>query len=166
MGVLDPKVKKVLVYAGVGVFVILAALLVLKGFSLPKQGETFTKPAISLLSTPTPTPTPLPLAPGKQVYAVTSDSKTPGPAISEASFDPLDVGQGGIMTVSVKAKDASSVTVAMIDDSGKTDHALAQSSGVWSGSWTTACTHDRIYGATIVAKNTKGELRKVELWFR
>lgn len=173
MGVLDPKVKKILTYAGIGAL-LLILLFFIGRIGSPRwsfgeagridvtQSPTPTPPAPS----PSPSPTPLPLAPGRQVYNIRSDSKTPGPAISEATFDPLDVGQGGKITVSVKAADASSMTVTMIDDSGSSDHALTLASGVWTGSWTTESTHNRIYGATIVAKNTKGESRKVELWFR
>lgn len=124
-------------------------------------------PTPSPTSTPAPTPTPLPIAPGKQVYSIRSDSSSPGPLISEATFDPLDVVQGGEMTVTVKAKDASSITITMIDDAGMADHALTpSSSGVWTGTISSPTTHNRIYGATIVAKNTRGEERKVELWFR
>lgn len=117
--------------------------------------------------TPPPTPTPLPLAPGKQVYSIRSDSSSPGPGISEATFDPLDVNVGEPMVISVKAKDASSVTITMINDAGTADHNLtSSSSGIWTATIASQATHNRIYGATIVAKNTRGEERKVELWFR
>lgn len=159
--VASPKAKIIIILAGVGILIILAALLVLKGFSRPKQGETVKKPVI------TPTPTPLPLAPGKQVYEIRSDTKAPGPQILQATFDPLDVEKGEQITVTVKAKDASTLTVTMIDDSGPTDHLLTSTpTGIWASSWKTETTHTRIYGATIVAKNAKAEERKVELWFR
>lgn len=157
------KFKKIFILAGIGVVVILGGLLVLKGFSLPKQGETLKEP----VNTPAPTPTPLPLAPGKQVYSIRSDSSSPGPGISEATFDPLDVNVGEPMVISVKAKDASSVTITMINDAGTADHSLtSSSSGIWTATIASQATHNRIYGATIVAKNTRGEERKVELWFR
>lgn len=134
--------------------------MVFKGFSLPKQGETLKEPVA------TPTPSPLPLAPGKQVYYIRSDEKTSGPLVSEVSFDPLDVGKGETIVVSVKAKDAVTVNVTMIEDNGLTPHELILSSGNWSSSWKAESPHNRIYGATIVAKDTKGTERKVELWFR
>ncbi len=159
--VVSPRVKIVLIISAIGVLVILAAFLVvkLKGFSPPRRGETLKK-------TVSPTPTPLPLAPGRQIYTIQSDSKSPGPAISEASFDPLDGERGGQITVEVKAKDATTMTVIMIDDSGKNPHELSLSNNIWSGSWTVESTHNRIYGATIEATNSKGEKRTVELWFR
>lgn len=159
---ISPKVKKVFIFATLGVLVILGGLLVVKGFSPPRRGETLKKSVATLA----PTPTPLPIAPGRQVYRIQSDNKTPGPLISEATFDPLDVEKGSTIAVTVKAKDALSVTVTMIDDSGKNLHELTLSNNIWSGSWKVESTHNRIYAATIEATNTKGEKRTVELWFR
>lgn len=121
--------------------------------------------------TPTPeiaaaTPTPIPLAAGKQVYTMRTDSKTKGPTITEASFDPLDVAKGETITVEVNASGTTALTVTMIDDAGNTPHELSFTGGVWTGSWTAETTHLTRYGATIEAVNAAGEKRMVELWFR
>ncbi|MDP1722653.1 MAG: hypothetical protein Q8L37_05575 [Candidatus Gottesmanbacteria bacterium] len=170
MVVLDPKVKKVLTYAGIGVLVILAIFLIVSRSDILHRrssiGSITSTPSPTPSPSPSPTPTPLPIAPGRQVYTIQSDGKSPGPAITEATFDPLDVSKGGMITVSVKAKDAASVSVTMIDDSGKNPHTLSLSNNVWSGVWTAESTHNRVYGATIEAVNSKGEKRLVELWFR
>lgn len=171
---ISPKAKKVFIFATLGVLAILAILLLVRiglpRWSSGKAGRISPTPTPS----PVPTPTPLPIAPGRQVYNIQSDTKTPGPAVSEATFDPLDVSKGGKITVSVKAKDTRGITslaVMVIHDAGKALHDLiltggTKNDGIWSGSWIAESTHNRIYAATIEATNTKREKRSIELWFR
>lgn len=91
---------------------------------------------------PTPTPTPTYLAPGKQVYNVSTTSS--GPKVSQATFDPQDPARGQKQTVTIKANHTSpiqSVSIKLTTDNKSQTYPLRLTSGTnlsgsWEGSWT------------------------------
>lgn len=162
--------KKVLVLVGIGLLVIVAALLVFKGFFPPRRGETAKK---SVAPTPTPTPTPKPIPTGKQTFSVSSGKKT-GPQFAMGEIDPYDPAVVGTQRVSVTIRSAKPVTTVealLAIDGGKTikqPMKLASGSatiGIWEVSWAIPGSYAYTYNLTL--KATDGiEESKVELTLR
>lgn len=156
--------KKVLVLVGIGLLVILAVLLVLKGFSWPKQGETVKK---FVAPTPTPTPTPKPIPTGKQTFSVSSGKKT-GPQFATGEIDPYDPAMGSRQTFSVSVKGTNPVTTVSLTiatDTKSRTIAMDLNDGTYSGSWIVDDTYFYTYLATFTASDGSEE-NKVELTLR
>lgn len=177
MVVLDPKVKKILVYAGIGALLILFLLLNIgifvfsRNLSREKLGsmlfDRLRKKEVARIvtpsPTPSPTPTPYPIAQGKQEYNVNSSVKG-GPKMSKVIIDPLDVRMGESQMVSVVVKSTNTVTNVMValrtDKNVITNHKLMLSSGTatdgaWSGTWKSEFIHDYLYQVIITATDTE-----------
>ncbi len=161
--VVSPKVKKILVYGGIGILVILYAAFNVAVYYYSTGG--YRKKEVSVLPTPTPspTPTPYPIAQGRQVYNVNTNAKS-GPKIGKVTIDPLDARMGETQAIDVTVKSASPVTGVMValrtDKNVLTNHKLALSSGtatdgIWSASWRMEVIHDYLYQVTITATDTE-----------
>ena len=166
-----PKAKTILIYAPLGVLLILAALLVLKGFSPPWRGETLKKPAITPIPTPTPTPKPIPH--GKQTFSVSSGKKT-GPQFRTGTIDPYDPARSGKQTVSVFVRDTVPVVSVMstlkLDNGQKmeSDMKLVEGTatdGRWETTWQVVYPYFYTYNLIFIAKDGN-DASQVELTLR
>lgn len=159
------KFKKIFILAGIGVVVILIGLLVFKGFSRPKQGETVKKSVPTPVPTPTPTPKPIPH--GKQTFSVSSGKKT-GPQFLKGAIDPYDPSMGSRQTFSVSVigtKPVTTVSLTLVTDTKSRTIAMKSNDGTYSGSWIVDDTYFYTYLATFTA-NDGTEENKVELTLR
>jgi len=123
-----------------------------------------------------PTPTSSYLPPGKQTYAISSQSK--GPKVSSITLEPLDIHKGDNQKISVKTSKNDNVTEAIItifSDKKKTILPLTYSENEWTTSWIVNDTVNTRYifrieatnssttSSTLVAPRTSGPIRLNQL---
>lgn len=123
-----------------------------------------------------PTPTSSYLPPGKQTYAISSQSK--GPKVSSITLEPLDIHKGDNQKISVKTSKSDNITEAIItifSDKKKTILPLTYSENEWTTSWIVNDTVNTRYifrieatnssttSSTLVAPRTSGPIRLNQL---
>ncbi|MBP9814193.1 hypothetical protein KBC80_03270 [Candidatus Woesebacteria bacterium] len=123
-----------------------------------------------------PTPTSSYLPPGKQTYAISSQSK--GPKVSSITLEPLDIHKGDNQKISVKTSKNDNVTetiITIFSDKKKTILPLTYSENEWTTSWIVNDTVNTRYifrieatnssttSSTLVAPRTSGPIRLNQL---
>jgi hypothetical protein len=123
-----------------------------------------------------PTPTSSYLPPGKQTYAISSQSK--GPKVSSITLEPLDIHKGDNQKISVKTSKSDNVTetiITIFSDKKKTILPLTYSENEWTTSWIVNDTVNTRYifrieatnssttSSTLVAPRTSGPIRLNQL---
>lgn len=126
------------------------------------------------LSTPTPTSSYLP--PGKQTYAISSQSK--GPKVTSITLDPLDAQKGDNQKINIltpKTDYVTGVTITIFSDTKKTTLPLVFKENEWTTSWVVNDTVNTRYvfriettnasttSSTLVAPRTSGPIRLNQL---
>ena len=173
--VINPKIKKVLIYTGIGVLLLMYAAVNLTVYRYSQGGagkKLFSaffdrfrnkKTTPIAVPTPTPTPTPYPIAQGKQEYIVNARTND-GPKLLKAIINPLDPKIGDAQSVSVTIKSTTPVGRVMValrtDNDIFTNHQLVLDTGTnkdgsCTGSWKTENKHDYLYQITLTATNDK-----------
>jgi hypothetical protein len=113
-----------------------------------------------------------PLAPGRQVYYVSTGGG--GPKITEAVIDPLDAEKGEQQSFEVVVSHTSDVGVVAVElktDTVSKAYPLSlvsgdTASGRWRGEWVLEDTHDHEYQAVVGVLGSDGATSSVTLSFR
>lgn len=140
---------------------------------LGKKNPNILPPPVGI-STPTPTSSYLP--PGKQTYAISSQSN--GPKVNSITLDPLDVHKGDKQKISVstsKTDNVTDITITIYSDTKKIILPLAFNESEWTTSWVVndtvgtryifriEATNSSTTSSTLVAPRTSGPIRLNQL---